>query len=127
MAKPSPKTALRKAPAAAHPVAPTAPAAVASPAATGDELQDPFLPGFDPVPADAADNDDAVPTPEPAGQSVTSPAVPAGQPAAALPMFSVRMDPTLRRRVKRWAAENDITVQALTATALSDYLKRHGG
>jgi len=42
-------------------------------------------------------------------------------------MFSVRMDPTLRRRVKRWAAENDTTVQALTATALSDYLERHGG
>jgi len=125
MAKPSPKTALRKAPAAAHPIAPP-PAAASSPALAGDDLQDPFLPGFDSPPSDVTDNADAVPTPEPVTESVASPAVPAGQPAAALPMFSVRMDPTLRRRVKRWAAENDITVQALTAAALSDYLKRHG-
>ncbi|ABS06167.1 hypothetical protein [Kineococcus radiotolerans] len=126
MAKPAPKTALRKAPAAVHPVAPPAPAA----ALAGNDLQDPFLPGFDPAPSDAVD---AAPAPEsaPAAESVaepvTSPAAPAGQPAAALPMFSVRMDPTLRRRVKRWAAENDTTVQALTAAALSEYLERHDG
>lgn len=125
MAKPSPKTALRKAPAATHPVAPPAPAVVVSPAATGD-LQDPFLPGFDTPSSDVTDNTGAASTSELAAESIASPAVPAGQPAA-LPMFSVRMDPTLRRRVKRWAAENDTTVQALTATALSDYLERHGG
>ncbi|RYF12302.1 MAG: hypothetical protein EOO40_01555 [Deltaproteobacteria bacterium] len=125
MAKPSPKTALRKAPAAVHPVAPPPTAASSAPA--GDDLQDPFLPGFDSVPSGATHNADPVPTPEPAAESVASLAMPTGQQAAALPMFSVRMDPTLRRRIKRWAAENDITVQALTATALSDYLKRHGG
>ncbi|MGI4896140.1 MAG: ribbon-helix-helix domain-containing protein [Janthinobacterium lividum] len=125
MAKPTPKTALRKAPAAAHPVAP--PPAAASSALAGDDLQDTFLPGFDTAPSDATDNAYAMPTPEPAAESVASPAVSAGQPAAALPMFSVRINPTLRRRVKRWAAENDTTVQALTAAALSDYLERHGG
>jgi len=124
MAKPTPKTALRKAPAAVHPVAPSA----TVPA--GDDLQDPFLPGFDPAPADAADAVLApgpAPVIEPATEPVISPTAPAGQPAASLPMFSVRMDPALRRRVKRWAAENDITVQALTTIALSKYLESHGG
>lgn len=125
MAKPSPKTALRKAPAATHPIAPQP--ATASSVPANDDLPDPFLPGFDSTPSDTTDHMDAVPTPIPAAKSVASPAAPAGQSAAALPMFSVRMDPTLRRRVKRWAAENDVTVQALTAAALSDYLKRHGG
>ncbi|WP_432548634.1 hypothetical protein [Kineococcus sp. SYSU DK004] len=103
MARPAPKGALRKAPGREHPVAPapsadspTAPA-TATPAAAQA----------------AAAPDPAVETAAPAA------------PAAALPMFSVRMDPVLRRRVKLWAAEHDMSVQALTAAALSEYLDRH--
>lgn len=91
MVKPAPKTALRKAPAAVHPVAP-APEVV-------PEQQAPAAP----------------PTPEAAAEPPP------------LAMFSVRMDPALRRRVKRYAAEVDTSLQDVTAAALAEYLERHQG
>jgi len=91
MAKPAPKTALRKAPGREHPIAPT-------------------------------------PEPTPEQPTTQAPAAPATSEAAEkLPMYSVRMDPALRRRAKRWAAEHDTSLQALTAAALSDYLDKRGG
>lgn len=87
MAKPAPKTALRKAPAAVHPVAPPAP-------------EEPTAPP-------------------------TAPALATAEPAAPLAMFSVRMDPALRRRVKRYAAETDTSLQDVAAAALAEYLERH--
>lgn len=88
MAKPAPKTALRKAPAAVHPVAPSK-----------------VVPNA-PAPATA---------PSPSAQAVP------------LAMFSVRMDPALRRRVKQYAAGNDLSLQDVATAALSEYLERHGG
>jgi len=88
MAKPSPKSALRKAPAAVHPVAPPPPEESTAPPAA---------------------------------------AAPPAAEAAPLAMFSVRMDPALRRRVKRYAAETDASLQDMTAAALAEYLERNGG
>lgn len=43
-----------------------------------------------------------------------------------LAMFSARIDPAVRRRVKRFAAETDETLQAITEAALTEYLDRRG-
>ncbi len=43
-----------------------------------------------------------------------------------LAMFSARIDPAVRRRVKRFAAEFDETLQAITEAALTEYLDRRG-
>lgn len=89
MAKPAPKTALRKAPAAVHPIAPTT-----------EVVPEQQAPAAPPAPESAAE-------------------------PAPLAMFSVRMDPALRRRVKRYAAEADTSLQDVTAAALAEYLERH--
>jgi hypothetical protein len=43
-----------------------------------------------------------------------------------LAMFSARIDLAVRRRVKRFAAETDETLQAITEAALTEYLDRRG-
>jgi hypothetical protein len=102
MAKPAPKTALSKAPGRVHPVAPSPAEQAAQP----------------------ADAPDMVRAPESAPQA---PAATAEPPAPSLAMFSVRMDPVLRRRVKRYAAERDTSLQDVAAAALHEYLERHSG
>lgn len=53
-----------------------------------------------------------------------SAAAPAPSTVAQLTMFSVRIQPALRRRVKRYAAETEESVQAITEAALREYLDR---
>jgi recombinational DNA repair protein (RecF pathway) len=43
----------------------------------------------------------------------------------ALAMFSARINPRLRRRIKLYAAETDQSLQAITEAALSEYLDRN--
>ncbi|GAB3247812.1 hypothetical protein GCM10027586_17970 [Kineococcus gypseus] len=128
MPKPAPKGALRKAPSGPHPIAPpTAPSAEsATPEAVDTGGTSPVAPA--PPPAVTAEQ-------EPAGAAQPSIGQAGGEQggvepdsavrAASLPMFSVRMDPALRRQVKRWAAEHEVSLQALTAAALHEYMSRH--
>lgn len=102
MAKPAPKTALSKAPGRVHPVAPPPAEQAAQP----------------------ADAPHMAPAPELVPQAPVAAVEP---PAPTLAMFSVRMDPVLRRRVKRYAAEQDTSLQDVAAAALHEYLERHGG
>ena len=47
------------------------------------------------------------------------------RPAAAVRMFSVRLDPALVRRVKLYAAAAEVSLQALTEAALITYMSAH--
>ena len=132
MPKPAPKGALRKAPSGPHPIAPPSvrPAEPIVPQVAGTDEADAALPASTPgvtteqeltgvqISSSEVGADQAGAEPSSAGPG-------SAVRASSLPMFSVRMDPALRRQVKRWAAEHEVSLQALTAAALHEYMERH--
>ncbi|WP_432485694.1 MULTISPECIES: hypothetical protein [Kineococcus] len=130
MPKPAPKGALRKAPSGPHPIAPSTvrPAESATPEAVSTDEATSTTPVLAavarteqaPVEAERLSSNQASNEQGDAGPS-------SAVRAASLPMFSVRMDPALRRQVKQWAAEHEVSLQALTAAALHEYMERHSG
>lgn len=96
MARPTAKPALSKAPTRAHPVAPPT---VASPAVKAPEVS-----------AVVAESPAPPVTPEVIAEDRKV-------------MYSARIRESLRRQVKRHAADTDLTVEEITEAALTEYLK----
>ena len=64
------------------------------------------------------------PAVSPLTQPPEAPAV--SPPAERLEMFSARINRSLRRRVKRYSADSDQSLQEIAEAALSEYLDRRG-
>jgi len=97
MARPAAKPALSKAPTRTHPVAPPT---VASPVVEAPEVSAVVAESLAPVTPKVVAEERKV-------------------------MYSARIRESLRRQVKRHAADTDLTVEEITEAALTEYLTNH--